>query len=110
MKIGLMTAAATAVFALSTTVFAQGSGPATKAGPASAPSPTPSSTTITTSDYTESHVEGNQIVTFPGDPLPGDQNSAYGFTLRRPPGVLRAGLIRPRVNFVPELLKSVENL
>lgn len=101
MKIGLMTAAATAVLALSTSVFAQGSAPAPK--PAE-------NKTITTSDYTEQHVDGNQVVTFPGDPLPGDQNSAYGFTLRRPPGVLRAGLIRPRVNFVPELLKSVENL
>lgn len=101
MKIGLMTAAAAAVLAFSTTVFAQGTAPAT--APAT-------STTITTSDYTEQRLEGNQVVTFPGDPLPGDTNSSYGFTLRRPPGVLRAGLIRPRVNFVPELLKSVENL
>lgn len=100
MKIGLMTAAAMAALALSTTAFAQGGAPATK----------PDDKTITTSDYTEQRVDGNQVVTFPGDPLPGDQNSAYGFTLRRPPGVLRAGLIRPRVNFVPELLKSVENL
>lgn len=104
MKIGLMTAAATAVLALSTSVLAQGNAPAAKPAPAS------ENKTITTSDYTEQHVDGNQVVTFPGDPLPGDQNSAYGFTLRRPPGVLRAGLIRPRVNFVPELLKSVENL
>jgi len=101
MKIGLMTAAATAAFALSTTVFAQGT--------ATAPAAT-TPTTITTSEYTEQRLEGNQVVTFPGDALPGDTNSAYGFTLRRPPGVLRAGLIRPRVNFVPELLKSVENL
>lgn len=102
MKIGLMTAAATAALALSTTVSAQGTAPAKEGAAAS--------TTITTSDYTEQRLEGNQVVTFPGDPLPGDTNSAYGFTLRRPPGVLRAGLIRPRVNFVPELLKSVENL
>jgi hypothetical protein len=58
----------------------------------------------------EQRVDGNQVVTFPGDPLPGDQNSAYGFTVRRPPGVIRALLIRPRMNFVSELLKSVENL
>lgn len=103
MKIGLMTAAAAAVLALSTSVFAQGNAPAAK--PAAS-----DNKTITTSDYTEQHVDGNQVVTFPGDALPGDANSSYGFAVRRPPGVLRAGLIRPRVNFVPELLKSVENL
>lgn len=49
-------------------------------------------------------------MTFGGDPLSGDAESFYGFEVRRPPGVLRQGLIRPRVNFVSELLKSVENL
>jgi hypothetical protein len=109
MKIGLMTAAAAAVLALSTQVFAQAPTAAPAAKPATQATPA-ANTTVTTADYTEQHIDGNQVVTFPGDPLPGDQNSAYGFTIRRPPGVLRAGLIRPRVNFVPELLKSVENL
>ena len=109
MKIGLVSVAALAVFALAQTAFAQAptSAPAPKPAPAAA---APVTGTITTADYTEQRIGGDQVVTFPGDTLPGDNNSAYGFTLRRPPGVLRAGLIRPRVNFVPELLKSVENL
>jgi len=100
MKIGLISAVALGVLALSTSAFAQA-----PASPATAPT-----ATVTTADYTEQRVGGDQVVTFPGDTLPGDNNSAYGFTVRRPPGVLRANLIRPRVNFVSELLKSVENL
>ena len=99
MKIGLVSAVAMAALALSPTVLAQ------------APSPAAASpTAVTTTDYTEQRTGGDQVVVFTGDPLKGDENSAYGFTIRRPPGVLRAGLIRPRVNFVSELLKSVENL
>jgi len=70
--------------------------------------PTPSTTT--TSDYVETNLAGDQVVKFTGDELRGPENSFYGTTIRRPPGALRAGLIRPRLNFVPELLKSVENL
>lgn len=92
MKIGLISAVALCALALCTTASAQ------------APAPR-------TADYTEQRtVGGDQVVSFPGDELPGDVNSAYGFTIRRPPGVLRANLIRPRVNFVSEMLKSVENL
>ena len=101
MKIGLVSAAALAALALSSTAFAQ----------APAPTPTPpTTTTTTTSDYTETRTEGSQVISFGTDRLDGDPNSAYGFTIRRPPGVLRAQLIRPRMNFVSELLKSVENL
>lgn len=95
MKIGLVSAVAMVTLALSSTAFAQ------------APTSTP---TTSAPDYTESRVDGSQVVTFGGDPLKGDENSAYGFTMRAPPRVLRAGLIRPRVNFVMELVKSVENL
>jgi hypothetical protein len=95
MKIGLVSAVALVTLALSATASAQ--------------APTSTATT-TTPDYTEQRVDGSQVVTFGGDPLKGDDNSAYGFTMRAPPRVLRAGLIRPRVNFVSELLKSVENL
>jgi hypothetical protein len=47
---------------------------------------------------------------FSDDPL-----SAGGFgpsdaTIRVRPGPVRASLIRPRTSFVPEMLKSVENL
>jgi hypothetical protein len=67
-------------------------------------------TTTTTSEYVEQNVGGDQVVKFTGDELPATGPSYYGDVVRRPPGVMRAGLIRPRLNFVPELLKSVENL
>jgi|GEM_PF-2195418 len=96
MKIGLVSVVAMLTLALSSTAFAQ--------------APTSPATT-TAPDYTEQRtVDGSQVVTFGGDPLKGDDNSAYGFSMRAPPRVLRAGLIRPRVNFVMELVKSVENL
>ena len=96
MKIGLVSSLATAGLVLAHAALAQ--------------TPTSARSTVTTSDYTDQRVEGDQIVTFRDDALAGDTDSAYGFTLRRPPGILRQGLIRPRVNFVSELLKSVENL
>lgn len=107
MKIGLVSSAAMVALVVSTTAFAQAPTAAPK--PAAAPAPAPA-TVVSTADYTEQRLEGNQVVTFPGDTLPGDLDSPYGTTIRPPPGVLRAGLIRPRVNFVSELLKSVENL
>jgi hypothetical protein len=67
--------------------------------------------TRVTKDYTETAtVDGGQVVSFPGDELPGDASDPYMGLVRRPPGVIRANLIRPRMNFVSELLKSVENL
>jgi hypothetical protein len=103
MKIGLVSAAVAATLALCTTAFAQAPAAPRPAAPAPAAA-------VTTSDYSETRVDGSQVVTFGGDQLKGDENSTLGFSVRRPPGVLRAGLIRPRVNFVSELLKSVENL
>jgi hypothetical protein len=103
MKIGLICAVALGALVLSTSASAQ--------APSPSATPSPSPTTTVTKEYTEQRtVGGDQVVSFPGDELPGDVNSAYGFTIRRPPGVLRANLIRPRVNFVSEVLKSVENL
>jgi hypothetical protein len=66
--------------------------------------------TVRTADYTEQNVAGDQVVKFTGDELQGPSNGIYGNVIRRPPGILRQLLIRPRVNFVPELLRSVENL
>ena len=103
MKIGLVSAAVVATLALPMTAFAQAPAAPKPAAPAPA-------AVVTTSDYSEQRVDGSQVVTFGGDPLKGDEHSTLGFSVRRPPGVLRAGLIRPRVNFVSELLKSVENL
>jgi hypothetical protein len=73
------------------------------------PTKTPPTTTTTT-DYVEQNVGGDQVVKFTGDELKGPTDGAYGTVIRRPPGVARVGLIRPRMNFVVELLKSVENL
>jgi hypothetical protein len=95
MKIGLVSAVALVTFALAPAAFAQA--PAT-------PAP------VTTADYTEKRTGSDQVVTFTDDPLNSDYNSDYGLSMRAPPRVLRAGLIRPRVNFVSELVKSVENL
>ena len=64
----------------------------------------------TKSTYTEAKVEGGTVITFEKDAIGGGNPTAYGDTIRKPPGVIRVGLIRPRFNFVPELLKSVENL
>ena len=104
-KLGMRAATA---FALLMGVFC--SATASAQGAAAKPATQPPATR-TTADYTEQATGGgDQVVTFGGDQLAGDPESAYGFTIRRPPGVLRAGLLRPRVNFVSELLKSVENL
>src|SRR5690349_12254781 len=71
----------------------------------------PTTTTTKTAEYTETGVVGgDQIVKFTGDELVGPTGGAYGDIIRRPPGVVRVGLIRPRMNFVSELLKTVENL
>jgi hypothetical protein len=63
-----------------------------------------------TPDYVEQKVGGDQFVKFTGDELAAAPGGPYGDIIRPFPGVIRAGLIRPRVNFVSELLKSVENL
>jgi hypothetical protein len=105
MKIGLVSMAALAALALSQAAYAQA--PTSTPTP---PLPAAAAPDVATAGYAEQRVDGNQVVTFGGDLLPGDTNSVYGFSIRRPPGVLRANLIRPRVNFVSELLKSVENL
>ena len=66
--------------------------------------------TVETSNYVDRSVAGDRVITFSTDGLDAGGSSMFGFTMRRPPGVVRVGLIRPRVNFVAELLKSVENL
>ncbi len=80
------------------------------AQPQAKPAPAPVTTTTKTADYTEQSLGGDQVVKFTGDELVGPAGGAYGDVIRRPPGVTRVGLIRPRMNFVSELLKSVENL
>ena len=60
--------------------------------------------------YTESKDESGQVVNFPDDPLGAsglDANIPLIGTGKRPQ---RMQLLRPRVNFVTELRRSVENL
>jgi hypothetical protein len=106
MKISLSTAAFVAVVLCSHAAVAQqpAAKPA-KQAPAAAPS------TRVTSDYTEKQdADGSQVIDFGNDKLEGPGVDYYGGVIKPPPTVVRAGLIRPRMNFVPELLKSVENL
>ena len=70
-------------------------------------------------------VAGSASAQAGGDKKPGDQGYGYEFsddplnaggfgpndaTIRVRPGPVRTTLIRPRTSFVPEMLKSVENL
>ncbi|MBX3217338.1 MAG: hypothetical protein KF850_35230 [Labilithrix sp.] len=91
-----------ATFAAATTL---GGSAAAQSGAHRATAPT-----TTTADYTEQNLAGDQVVKFTGDELVGPAGGAYGTTIRPLPGVARVGLIRPRMNFVSELLKSVESL
>jgi hypothetical protein len=68
------------------------------------------SSTAFAQDVTESDTDEGYGYEFADDPL-----SAGGFgpndaTIRVRPGPVRRTLIRPRTSFVPEMLKSVENL
>jgi hypothetical protein len=47
---------------------------------------------------------------FTDDPLAAGGLSPNDATIRVRPGPVRSTLIKPRVSFVPEMLKSVENL
>ena len=47
---------------------------------------------------------------FSDDPLAADGFGPGDATIRVRPGPVRTTLIRPRTSFVPEMLKSVENL
>lgn len=94
MKLSILTAAAAAATLASFPAGAQ----------------TASGATHATGEYVEKNVGGDAVVTFVGDELAAPPGGAYGDTVRRPPGVTRLGLIRPRMNFVVELVKTVENL
>lgn len=95
MKISFTTLAAMAIVSMSSVVFADN---------------TAQTTTRTTSDYSETQTSGSQVIKFTGDDLPADGPDIYGGLVKAPPRSIRAGLLKPRMNFVPELLKSVENL
>jgi len=102
MKTPLVIAVAAAL--LLTVVSSTASAQAPAAKPAAA------STTTTTGDYSENRTDGSAVVVFKEDAVGAGGASAFGGTILRPPGATRVGLLRPRFNFVSEMLKSVENL
>lgn len=104
MKISLICAVATASLLVSGLAFAQPSAPTPPAKPTTQP------TTHVTKDYTEQTTDGGAVVKFSDDNLPGDPNNPWGDLVKAPPRVTKLLLIRPRMNFLPELYKSVENL
>lgn len=67
-------------------------------------------TTVPPKDFIDRGEGDQRTVAFDDDPLVGGGPLVFGTSIRRPPGAVRVGLIRPRTTFVPSLLKSVENL
>jgi hypothetical protein len=58
----------------------------------------------------ETKDEGGYGYEFSDDPLNAGGFGPNDATIRVRPGAVRSTLIRPRTSFVPEMLKSVENL
>ena len=61
-------------------------------------------------DTKESKDDGGYGYEFSDDPLNAGGFGPNDATIRVRPGAVRSTLIRPRTSFVPEMLKSVENL
>jgi len=61
-------------------------------------------------DVKSSDADGGYGYEFSDDPLSAGNFGPNDATIRVRPGPVRATLIRPRTSFVPEMLKSVENL
>jgi len=57
-----------------------------------------------------SDTEDGYTYTFSDDPLSGNSDAANAAVIRTRRAGTRRTLIRPRLHFVPELLKTVENL
>ncbi len=60
--------------------------------------------------YSDNVAGEQRTVTFCDDLGDGSSHTPMIDVIRRPPGALRMGLIRPRLQFISEMLKSVENL
>lgn len=61
-------------------------------------------------DTKSTDAEGGYGYEFSDDPLNAGGFGPNDATIRVRPGPVRTTLIRPRTSFVPEMLKSVENL
>ncbi|CAN5791425.1 hypothetical protein BH09MYX1_BH09MYX1_47080 [soil metagenome] len=60
--------------------------------------------------YVENGVNGDQNVVFKDDPLAALENNPKDFVIRVPASPKRVMLLRPRTQFIQEMLKSVEAL
>src|SRR5688500_1960341 len=67
-------------------------------------------TTALAQDTKSTDAEGGYGYEFSDDPLNAGGFGPNDATIRVRPGPVRTTLIRPRTSFVPEMLKSVENL
>ena len=60
--------------------------------------------------FSEQRTENGSAVTFDDDIALGKAMDPYADIVKGPPRAARMQLLRPRYNFVSEMLKSVENL
>lgn len=67
-------------------------------------------TTPQKADYVEQKTDSGQAVIFLDDPLKAGGLEQGGYIIETRGRFWRVGLLRPRLNFVPELLKSGESL
>lgn len=58
----------------------------------------------------ESRTGADYTYEFEDDPLNSDLSGAFGYTIVARPGPIRVLLIRPRLHYVNEMLKSVEHM
>lgn len=63
-----------------------------------------------TPTYVERNDTGNQNVIFTDDPMTAPGMEPLGDPIRVRPSAVRMMLLRPRTQFVTQMLKSVENL
>lgn len=61
-------------------------------------------------DFVDQTDKDGQRVVFKDDPMTADTMGSTGAVLVLRPSAARVGLLRPRVEFIREMLKSVENL
>jgi hypothetical protein len=60
--------------------------------------------------YRETTVGSDTVVDFPDDPLDGKGIGTLGLDVRIGPKAMRLNLMRPRLNFLTEMYKSVEHM
>ncbi|MCA9586104.1 MAG: hypothetical protein KC657_12180 [Myxococcales bacterium] len=82
-----------------------------QAQPAAKPAAQPATERRQTDTYSEERrSDGDAVVSFKDDVMGASGGAPLGDIIKPTPIATRAGLMRPRFNFVGELLKSVENL